>query len=150
MPKQIVKKQQQIEELYSLEKPNGLLSPIDVVQFAKNPKTALHSAFEWNNSKAAHEHRLWQARQLIVSVKMLPRKNQEPIQVFVSMQSDRTKSGGYRRTVKVLSSKKLRSLLLQQAWNDFQYWKEKYDRLVELAPLFDAAENLQKKLAKSK
>ncbi len=134
----------QAKEIDQLTKDNGgLLKPEVVVQFARNSKTALHSAFEWSDSKAAEGYRLWQARQVIVSVQMLERKTGKPIQVMVSLESDRRNGGGYRRLSQVLSQKKLREQLLQQAWRDFQYWKEKYEKLKELAPLFLLASRIE-------
>lgn len=50
---------------------DGLLRPEDVVNAATSKKHPLHHLFEWNDSRAAHEHRLNQARQLIKSVKVV-------------------------------------------------------------------------------
>jgi hypothetical protein len=47
------------EELAKLKK-RGKLSPSDVVEFARDEKTALHSCFEWDDSVAAREYRLHQ------------------------------------------------------------------------------------------
>ena len=42
----------------------GKLRPKDVVEFARNPATALHECFEWDDKKAAVQGRLWeQARE---------------------------------------------------------------------------------------
>ena len=40
----------------------------DVVAAARDPLSPLHSKFQWDDSKAAHRYRLWQARQIIASV----------------------------------------------------------------------------------
>ena len=51
----------------------GVLRPEDVVSFAADPDTELHSRFEWDDTEAAQQYRLWQARQLIrVTVTVLP------------------------------------------------------------------------------
>ena len=39
----------------------------DVVAAARDPLSPLHSKFQWDDSKAAHRYRLWQARQIIAS-----------------------------------------------------------------------------------
>jgi hypothetical protein len=130
-------------ELLALKK-KGKLKAATVVEYAKNPKTALHSAFEWDDSKAAHQHRLWQAEHLIISVRIIEPKSNTPIQAFVSLGSDRKqKGGGYRDTISVLSDKQLREELLMQAWREFRYWQEKYQSLVELTPIFTAAESIK-------
>ena len=46
----------------------GRLKPSVVVQLARNPRNPLHDMFEWDDKKAAHHHRLWQARQIIKRV----------------------------------------------------------------------------------
>lgn len=46
----------------------GRLTPDAVVAVAQDKKSPLHAAFTWDNDKAGHEYRLWQARQLIKSV----------------------------------------------------------------------------------
>lgn len=48
----------------------GRLLPESVVQAAVNPLHPLHNEFEWDDSTAAHQHRLNQARTLIRSVKV--------------------------------------------------------------------------------
>lgn len=117
---------------------NGLLRPETVVEFAKDPNTALHSRFEWDDTEAATKYRIWQARQLIkVVVNILPNENETEYQVFVSLKSDRLNGGGYRALVDVMSNDDQRKELLTQAHNDFKLWQKKYQQLKELAPVFD-------------
>lgn len=117
---------------------NGLLRPETVVEFARNPNTALHSRFEWDDTEAATKYRIWQARQLIkVVVNILPNENETEYQVFVSLKSDRLNGGGYRALVDVMSNDDQRKELLTQAHNDFKLWQKKYQQLKELAPVFD-------------
>lgn len=49
-------------------KHRGILRPSDVVNAARDPEHVLHGIFEWDDSKAAREHRLWQAREIIAAV----------------------------------------------------------------------------------
>ncbi len=137
-------------ELLALQKKHGnLLKPEQVVEYARNPKTALHSAFEWDDGKAAHEYRLWQAQHLIAEVEIIEPKSKKPVRAFVSLYSDREKpGGGYRETVAVLSDADMRAQLLSQAWREFKYWQSKYEHLAELAPIIAAAARLQSKLGK--
>jgi hypothetical protein len=132
----------------------GMLRPEAVVEFAKNPKTALHSRFEWNDGEAAHEYRLHQARQVIrVYVIHEPRVEKE-VRVFVSMQEDREAGGGYRRLTQVMSDKERREMLLREALRDLHIFQRKYATLTEFAQLFDIARTIElkanKKMAKAK
>lgn len=127
------------QELEALaEANNGLLKPEVVVEFAKNPDTALHNRFEWDDTEAAKQYRLWQARQLIrVIVNILPNENEIKYKMFVSLQEDRRNGGGYRTLVDVMSDEEMRKRLLAQAHEDFKLWQKKYQQLKELAPVFD-------------
>jgi hypothetical protein len=49
---------------------DGVALPEVVVQEARNPKHPLHQEFDWNDSSAAHKHRLDTARHLIASVEV--------------------------------------------------------------------------------
>ena len=48
----------------------GKLDPETVVDVARDPDHPLHSHFEWDDSKAAHQYRLGQARALIAGQRM--------------------------------------------------------------------------------
>ncbi len=129
-----------IKELKRLAKENGgLLQPESVVEAARSNTSPLHSRFQWDNSIAAHEFRLWQARQLIrVTVEVLEATG-EKFDVFVSLSPDRQReSGGYRVMVDVLSDKGMRDQLLKDALDDLILFKEKYAKLKELASVFAA------------
>ena len=72
------------QELEQIRKANdGELRPADVVEFARNPDTALHSRFTWDDDKAAAEYRLWQARELIRVVVQLHPKTNKKMRVYV-------------------------------------------------------------------
>jgi len=137
-------------ELKVIEKKHkGLLRPEDVVSFAENPKTALHEQFEWDDQKAGHEYRLWQARKLIVKVVYKESPIDTPTQVYVSLRKDRKiKSGGYRNIAGVLSDAQLTQCLLDDAIEDLLIFKRKYERLAELAPLFATLEVIIRKRKK--
>lgn len=56
----------ELEELRAAA--GGALKPADVVERARSPNSALHSYFQWDDSRAAAEHRLHQARSVIRAV----------------------------------------------------------------------------------
>jgi len=125
------------------KKAGGVLNPPDVVEFAKNPKTALHMRFEWDDTKAAAEYRLWQAREIIrVCVTVLPQDN-KPIRAYVSLVDDRGKNG-YRSIGDVMADPERRSALIDQALRELNQFQAKYRRIKELSPVFDAAKRVQK------
>jgi hypothetical protein len=130
---------------------SGFLKPEDVVEEARDKNSVLHSNFEWSNSKAASMYRLEQARRLIrVCIKVI--SNDKPaVRTYVSLRMDRVSedggTAGYREIVSVMSKQDLREQLLQDAFADFEFFRKKYQYLVELAPLFDVFERLRRPVA---
>jgi len=115
-------------ELEKIRKRNkGILRAEDVVSFAQNPDTALHSRFTWDDTEAARQYRIWQAREIIrVEVTILPH-TQKSYSAYVSLKSDRkNEGGGYRSTIDVLSDEEYYTQLLDEAKEDLEYWREKY------------------------
>lgn len=134
-----------LKELESIRKKNkGLLNPEDVVNFAKNPETALHSRFTWEDSEAAHQYRLWEARQIIRVVVTMDPISKKHIRAFVSLSPDRTPNAGYRATAEVLDSAALTKIMLHDALIELTKFRDKYAELKNLAELHDVFEAIDK------
>jgi len=119
---------------------DGLLRASEVVSYAAaHPGSALYSRFEWDDTKAAHEYRLEQARGVIQAiVTHIPNAN-APMRAYVSLEEDRRPpGGGYRTMTDVLGNRELRAILLRQAFAEFDRWRARYHTLTELAPVDDA------------
>ena len=140
------KKEKIKAELESLIK-NGTINPHDVVRFARNPKTALHSCFTWDDSEAAEKWRLHQARNLIrVIVNVIPSVDEETeYRAYVSLKQDRVNGTGYRPMVTVLSDDELRQVMLDEALEALTAIKEKYKTIKELAEVFEAVDRVKEK-----
>ena len=140
-------KKQRLKELRLIEKKNGgLIQPEDVVIFARNEKTALHSVFEWDNTKAAEQYRICQARHLLRVLVTVEEVNNEEVKVsaFVSLRNDRIKGGdhGYRYMPVVMLTEEGRASVLDTALAELESFKVKYKMLKELASVFDAIESV--------
>jgi hypothetical protein len=133
-------------ELETIRRNNrGILRPKDVVNYASNPSSALYCYFCWDNTKAAEEYRLWQARELIGVYVTVLKPDTKAVRAFVSLKKDRKKiGGGYRSIENVLKSPSLRKSLLKQALSEMEYWRLKYEALKELSPIFDALSKVKK------
>ena len=76
--------------LDELNQAHGHLTPDLVVQAATDEKSPLHPVFEWDDGKAAHQHRLWQARKLIRSVRIeRPDGDMMPKYMSIKIEGDR-------------------------------------------------------------
>ena len=127
------------EELEQIAKLNGgMLNPEKVIAYAKKRKTsALHERFNWDDTEAAHQYRLDQARKIIrVNVTVMG-SDTKPVRAFVSLRNDRGE-GGYRRTIDVLASPVLKADMLTEAKEEMEVFVNKYRRLKELAPVIAA------------
>lgn len=131
------------DELAAIASSNGgVLLPAKVVEFARNPETALHAKFDWNDSEAAEKWRLEQARQVIrLNVVVIPNHN-APVRAYVSLTPDREGEGGYRRLVDIISRDDLAAQMLADALADLRSVKRKYEALRALRPIWDALESV--------
>lgn len=137
------------DELAQIERDNGgLLRPEDVVEFAKNPKTALHSKFEWDDTKAGHAYRLEQARGIIrVVITYEPGTDAPPIRKWVSLASDRKAGNGYREVGTVMADEAKRNELLSEARREMRHFRKKYESLASYG-IGDVIESMSKAEAK--
>lgn len=137
-----------IQELNRIaSKSGGILKPEIVVEEAKSEDSPLHSRFTWDDSEAAHQYRLEQARRLIrVTVQFIPNVSNEPERIWVSLKQDQNnEGGGYRTLVSVLSDVELRKQLLKEAMEDMDRFEEKYSHLNELSEIFKAMKRIRGK-----
>jgi len=134
-----------ISELKRIATENdGILQPETVVEEARSKSSPLHSRFTWDNTKAAHEYRIWQARQLIRVVVDVIEGSEGKHEVFVSLTTDR-KDSGYRMVTTVLSDRDMRQQMLRDAMMELEMFQKKYIRLKELASVFAAIKRVRHK-----
>lgn len=119
---------------------NGALTPDALLERARSANSAVHGHFEWDDSKAAHQHRLSQAGDLIRAITIdISRSNIEPpktIRAFVSVERQGERS--YTSTVHALSDAELRRQVVAKAWADLEAWRERHRDLTEFARIFSA------------
>jgi hypothetical protein len=144
----VAKKEQYLAEFEAIAAQNGgLLRCEDVVEFARDARTALHSVFEWDDGKAATAFRLQQARGLIrVVVAVTPADDQKKIRAFVSLKPDRygLQGGGYRAFVTTMADGDMRKQLLADAYEEMQCFLVKFESLKELSEIFEAMSRVVK------
>lgn len=135
-----------VEELKRIAAENGgILRPRDIVDEARVPDSPLHRCFEWDDSVAAEQYRLWQARamtRVLVSYERTPSGKVIPCRVFVSLTPDREASG-YRVVADVLNDPAQRQQMLADAYAEMRRFRLKYQHLVELAKVFEAIDAVQ-------
>ena len=139
------------EALISIHDSEGELTPEAVIKAAKPKSSPMHRWFEWDNTKAASQHRLSQARKLIqiVRVRIIrgdePEAEAEPIRAFVSMIDGDAKDRHYESILDVMVDQDKRDRLLRQAFKELTALQNRYDELSELAGVFAAVQKARKK-----
>ena len=122
---------------------DGLLHPENVVAFARNPGTALHNRFTWDNSEAAEKYRVWEARQLIAATVTVIAEDRPAYRAYVSLSSDRANDGGYRPISVIVRNKRMYEEMLSDALKDLERLQEKYEHLKELRQVWRAAQQVR-------
>lgn len=118
----------------------GALTAEALLERARSKNSACHDHFEWDDSRAAEQHRLSQAGELIRSITIdVSRSNIEPaktIRAFVSVEQKGQRH--YTSTAAALSDQELRAQVLRRAWDELEGWRQRHAELVEFARIFSA------------
>lgn len=133
------------ERLAQIEQENGALKAEFVVSDARSDNSPLHRFFEWDDTKAADQHRLWQARSLIthIHVKTIDQHEvKSPTRAFVNLKPEPEAERTYENIVSVMSDEMKRKRLLARAREEFNMWRNRYQNLDELADVFKAFERV--------
>lgn len=129
-----------VKALERIRKKRGVIRPIDVVEEAANPKHPLHDYFEWDDSRAAHQHRVWQARHLLNVIVVIKDEDTEEnpltVKAFVNIKSDSDQY--YVGIVQAMSDEATREQVIAQAMKELATFRSKYASIKEFAALFQA------------
>jgi hypothetical protein len=130
----------------------GELSADDVLKKAKRKTHVLHPVFEWDDTKAAAEHRRTQARTLLRSIEIVYEERPEmPVRSHqITVQKKRGDEEGktlYTTTEKAFSDPATRDLLVAKAIRDAMQFRRRFQVLRELQLIFDAIDKTVDQLA---
>ena len=134
------------ERLSELEEKNGKITAHVIVEDAKNINSPLHDAFEWDDKKEAERWRIHKARRLIdciITVVVINEKEYTmPSYVNIEIENDK----GYYPIEEVMKTEKGRDNLLDQAWDDLETWRERYDYFKEFVKIYKAIDETKEEL----
>ena len=130
-------------ELERIRKKEGCLVPTVVVNEAKKPRNPLHKEFEWDDSEAATEYRLEQARRMLRSIQVVREEVPDrPMRVYEIVTQPAVKDMPERKVYddigKIMADPVSRDELLGRAIRDALTYKRKYAQLQELSQVFAA------------
>lgn len=128
--------------LDDIERKRNGLRPLEVVQEARQPKSPLHPAFEWDDVTAAHAYRLDQAEYLLRNlVRRVVVEGQAPVETRAYVVVTRQDAAGevgervYVRVEEAMAQDGYRKEVLNRALTELRAWRDRYERLRELADL---------------
>ncbi len=106
------------------------VQPEDVLDWATDPKTALHKFFEWNDTEAAEKYRTLQAKKILqVWVEVVETKN-EPTHVTVGMKPDTVRRAVRKREpAPETVSRPGFQQLVADAIEELKFWRNRYASL---------------------
>lgn len=117
------------EALMDLAQTNGVdgmtgLTPEDVVDAARDPRSPLHTLFEWDNEHAANLWRRTKARLIIASIRVQYEAEETHQIAFVNVRVSGERY--YVPTSIAARNADLRSQMLQDARSGLQGWQRRY------------------------
>ena len=133
-------------ELQTIKQRDGFVTAHSVLDAAREGGNPLNQYFEWNDTVAAQQHRLAQARLLIRSIEIeYIESKPEPVRAFhiVTVPDEEQKGQKvYQSLEEILNDPGLRAELLFRAKREMTTFKNKYEQLRELSEVFEAIDKV--------
>ena len=126
------------------EKHDGYLSPVAVLEAARNPDSVLHEEFEWDDSEAGEKYRLLQAAAIIRKARITIVRKEiqaktvriETTREYQSRPSARNPEQGYEHVQTILSDEEKKAEMLMQCFKELEAIQRRYRQLEELSSVW--------------
>lgn len=116
-----------------------VVTPQNVVDLARNEKSAIHNDFEWNDTVAGEKYRLIQAAEMIRNFVIVREdKEAEPVRALQIS----TTVNEYKPVEIILRNEDEYQALLKRALAELEAFKRRYQTLTELEPIFEAMKQI--------
>lgn len=129
------------EKCYREIESMGECKPEQIVEFARNEKTELHKCFEWNDTKAAENWRIQQARIVCNSLTVVIETETIEPKEFKLIEHDQEQKV-YRPVILTVRNEDQYKRLLNQAKDELAAFKKRYASLKELATVIGEIERV--------
>ena len=131
-------------ELTRIYDEKGELRAEDVVEESRPLSAPLHNCFEWDDEKAAEKYRKQQAETIIRCV--VVREEHEESAAPVGVRALVHAQGAYHPINVVVNRVDMMDELLRTALREAEVYRNKYEMLLELKPIFNAIDDVKEKL----
>lgn len=132
--------------LIELQRIGVQITAENIEQDARNPRSPLHPYFEWDDARAAYQHRLEQARLLIRSIEITvvrPSGKEDRIRAFHAVKDE---SNGRRKiyvpTKTVFSNDIYAEQIIERARWELKTWMDRYEQYDSLADEVKAVKDI--------
>lgn len=127
-----------------LEAKYGAVTKENFLDSARSTKSEMHKLFEWDDKKAAEQHRLHQANMIINSLRVTIIENEEtePITVSAFVNTSKRKDKTYIHIVRAMGDQETSAAVLNDALRELSFFREKYKNLSELSGIIKAIDSL--------
>lgn len=131
----------------------GEVSAGDVVEAAATCSHPLHPVFEWDDSEAARQHRLTQARSLMRSIEVVYEKSERPAHrvydvAHFAKRGDKKDATTYRTTEELMADPVARDRLIADAIKQAMAFRRRFKALRELQLIFEAIDQVSEDLVR--
>ena len=138
-----------IEEILYIKDTYGLTAE-SIIKRAENENSPLHDFFTWEDSIAAHQWRLQEARILVNEVKIIIEDKEYAAfeNVSVSHNEGTLKSKQYMSTLEIIDNEELRKQVIRRSLEALKHWELKNQSYTELRPIIKASQETRERLYK--
>lgn len=128
--------------------PLGTNSPQALVEAARPKNSEIHDYFEWDNDAAADKYRLYQARNILLSITIETEAGD--VRAFHNISLGSPNDRMYYSFDKAVSDVNLWNEIIQSALREAQQWQKKYRVYKELALISEAIEQTTERIQKKR
>lgn len=129
------KYQEALEELAA--KNGDALTPQEIVLEARDKKSVLHKAFEWDDSVAGEKYRLMQARVMVNNIRIKIDGKKEPAFFNARVVIENKVVQKYFPAQRVKTNEEIRNAILQDLIKEIRHLQQKYRTVIELSGIID-------------
>lgn len=122
-------------------------TPEELVKAARNKRSPVHKLFEWNDRRAAHEHRLVQARVMVNSLEVeiiTPKGKPTNVVAFIRSSS----RGGHHVATPEAKPEDL-TARMRKCWTDMLRFRARYKDLEMVGAVVSAIEDVDRRLTRA-
>jgi hypothetical protein len=123
------------------QKAGNAFSPALLVADARRPTSPLHPGFEWDDAKAAEDHRLNQARYILRQLAVVTTSEKGEtvlVHAFVSIMNHEDESRLYTSVQHAMADPELREQLLEQVRREARDFRRRLSDFEEFATVCEA------------